>query len=175
MRIVSFFLFKFFPNCQLNLFSDVFSKLSHNGGPVSNHWQYVRRVTKGWAYSPTSGYIGDYVPYYDVYDDNIRCGRGAAISGTGVQALVVNAGDELAFYAYQDSTAPEETVGIYHEGPGQAYLSKATGDLESYTGNGDWFKIGYLGQANSTTWKTYKQRSVRRLLAGYPQITCTSI
>lgn len=33
---------------------------------------------------------------------------------------------------------------IYHPGAGQAYLSKPTGDLESYTGDGDWFKIGSI-------------------------------
>lgn len=33
---------------------------------------------------------------------------------------------------------------MYHPGVGQAYLSKPTGDLESYTGDGDWFKIGSI-------------------------------
>lgn len=30
---------------------------------------------------------------------------------------------------------------IYHAGPLQIYMSKATGDVKSYDGSGDWFKI----------------------------------
>jgi len=37
---------------------------------------------------------------------------------------------------------------MYHPGVGQAYLSKPTGDLESYTGDGDWFKIDSITYAS---------------------------
>ena len=40
-------------------------------------------------------------PYYDIYDENIRCGRGAAASGVGVSTLTLQAGDEVAFWATQ--------------------------------------------------------------------------
>lgn len=144
---------------------DVFSKLSHNGGPLSAPWQYIRNVTDGWAYSPTNGYTGDFVPYYDMYDANIRCGRGAARSGPGTQTLTVNAGDELAFFpTIRDQYSNEEKdTDISHEGPGQAYLSKAgdaEGELEAYEGDGDWFKIGSIIAKNETRWALLSAASV---------------
>ncbi|KAF2249124.1 lytic polysaccharide monooxygenase [Trematosphaeria pertusa] len=144
-------------SCQYADAHYVFSKLSHNGGPLSAPWQYIRNVTDGWAYSPTNGYTGDFVPYYDMYDANIRCGRGAARSGPGTQTLTVNAGDELAFFpTIRDQYSNEEKdTDISHEGPGQAYLSKAgdaEGELEAYEGDGDWFKIGSIIAKNETRW-----------------------
>jgi len=35
--------------------------------------------------------------------------------------------------------------GLVHWGPGQIYMSKAPGDIESYTGDGEWFKIAKFG------------------------------
>lgn len=37
------------------------------------------------------------MPYYDIYDANIRCGRGAATSGPGTRTATVLAGDEVGF------------------------------------------------------------------------------
>jgi hypothetical protein len=53
-------------------------------------------------------------------------------------------------------------ISIYHEGPSQAYLSKAPADLESYTGDGDWFKIGMLVTNDPTgyEWATMHQSLV---------------
>ena len=53
----------------------------------------------------TDGTTGDLTdnanPYYDLYSPNVRCGRGAATSGRGIKTLVVNAGDQIEFWATQ--------------------------------------------------------------------------
>jgi hypothetical protein len=47
---------------------------------------------------------------------------------------------------------------MYHNGPGMAYLSASTvPNLDDYEGDGDWFKIGYLGPKNDTYWLTRDQ------------------
>jgi hypothetical protein len=47
---------------------------------------------------------------------------------------------------------------IYHNGPGQAYLSKSsTPDLSSYEGDGNWYKIASIGAKNDTWWLTRGQ------------------
>jgi hypothetical protein len=55
-----------------------------------------RNLTAGIAAdSPT---VSDqYMPYYDIYDPNIRCGRGAATSGPGTKTATVVAGSEVGF------------------------------------------------------------------------------
>lgn len=55
---------------------------------------------------------------------------------------------------------PLEPHLIYHNGPGQAYLSKTTTadmDLHRYEGDGDWFKISYHGPTNDSWWSTRDQ------------------
>jgi len=42
---------------------------------------------------------------------------------------------------------------IAHPGPGQAYLSRALGALETYRGDGDWFKIASVLAKNDTRWE----------------------
>lgn len=99
-----------------------------------------------------------------MYDENIRCGRGATKHGPGTKSLVVNAGDDLAIFATQrNSKLEEEDHYIYHEGPGQAYLSKVEGDqsaLDTYEGDGDWFKIGSITAKNSSRWALMNEPSV---------------
>ncbi|KAH7116180.1 glycoside hydrolase [Dendryphion nanum] len=113
-----------------------FEYISVNGGPKSKAGQYTRTLTK------------EYDPYYDIYDDNIRCGRGAATRGAGIETLSINAGDEIAFIATLYNTA----ITIFHEGPGLAYLSKSDGPLEYYTGDGDWFKIAEHTSNSTGKW-----------------------
>jgi len=38
-----------------------------------------------------------------------------------------------------------------------AYLSKAPGSLETYRGDGDWFKIGEIGAKNDDKWAISSQ------------------
>ncbi|CAG9990932.1 unnamed protein product [Clonostachys byssicola] len=138
----------------------MFSRMKVNGN-ISEHWEYVRNVTTNWAYNP-SGYVRQWVPYYDIYDDNIRCGRGAAISGPGVKLLTVPAGDDVVFVVGMADGSSEDNKAIYHEGPMQAYLSRVPDDqaIEEYQGDGDWFKIDYLGPKDQTTWTVLGTREV---------------
>lgn len=47
---------------------------------------------------------------------------------------------------------------IYHNGPGQIYLSRSTTpDVSSYEGDGDWFKVASFGALNDSWWQTREQ------------------
>lgn len=133
--------------------------LSHNDGPLSDPWTYIRNLTAGWAFSEDN--INNYEPYYDLYDNNVRCGRGAA-TRPAPKILSVNAGDTLAFFATQrDYNMVEKVARIYHEGPGQAYLSRAPhDDVKRYTGDGDWFKIGSITTKSDSRWALTDMPSV---------------
>lgn len=117
-------------------------------------------MTPGWIYSPGAE-SAPQAPQYDVYDANIRCGRGAA-TRPSPKTLTVNAGDELAFFPGWFDNGINTPVEIYHPGPGGAYLSKAPNEnIDDYEGDGDWFKIGTLVHGNDTaTWVTLGARSV---------------
>ncbi|KAF2273603.1 uncharacterized protein EI97DRAFT_155200 [Westerdykella ornata] len=98
------------------------------------------------------------MPYYDIYDANIRCGRGAATSGPGTKTATAVAGSEVGFVIGRSADEPLEPYVIYHNGPGMVYLSlSTTPDLSLYEGDGDWFKIAYLGPKNDTYWSTRDQ------------------
>ncbi|KAF2016825.1 lytic polysaccharide monooxygenase [Aaosphaeria arxii CBS 175.79] len=134
----------------------VFAHVSHNGGPLSKAWQFIRKIEPGWAQCERCG-SGEYNPYFDIYDNNFRCGRGAATSGRGVETLTVNAGDHLAFF----STLTSTDIEIFHEGPGLAYLSKPdSGELEDYSGDGDWFKIQAHVANKAGKWALQGQKSM---------------
>ena len=81
-----------------------------------------------------------------------------------METLVVNAGDELALFAtdgYKNAEGTEKDSSIYHEGSGQAYLSKVEkGTLEEYQGEGDWFKIGNIVANIPTRWALMSAPSV---------------
>jgi hypothetical protein len=44
-----------------------------------------------------SGLWDQYMPFYDVYSEDVRCGRGAVESGAGTKTAEVFAGDEVGF------------------------------------------------------------------------------
>lgn len=126
---------------------------------MSEVFQYVRPLHAGPNYG--GSYYSNYAPLYDIYSENVRCGWGGADTGKGVETLPVNAGDTITFYPTQLTDGNERPESIYHEGPGQAYLSKVDdGDLENNRGDGDWFKIGTHGPLNDTHWKLYYKKSV---------------
>ncbi|KAK3357257.1 glycoside hydrolase [Lasiosphaeria hispida] len=101
------------------------------------------------------------MPFYDIYSDDVRCGRGAVKSGAGIKTAEVFAGDEVGFVvgrSAMETCQPLEPHVIYHNGPGQAYLSRSTTvHVRDYEGEGDWFKISYLGATNDTWWLTRGQ------------------
>jgi hypothetical protein len=50
---------------------------------------------------------------------------------------------------------------LYHPGSAQIYLSKAeNGDLSTYKGDGDWFKIQNIGTADGKTWDLWNKENV---------------
>ena len=67
----------------------------------------ARNLTTNWAYVP-DGPKEQWNPYYDVYDDNIRCGPGAATSGRGVETAQVVAGEEIGFVVYSGDYVSHE-------------------------------------------------------------------
>ncbi|KAI1479585.1 glycoside hydrolase family 61 protein [Daldinia eschscholtzii] len=127
-----------------------FTRIRVNG-TVTGHWQYVRNLTTGYEYSP-DGQHTQWAPYYDIYDENIRCGRGAAIAHPGIETATVIAGENVSFVIGASYEGENRT--IYHEGVGQAYLSYVEDGkkLEDYRGDGDWFKIDEIPPLNQTKW-----------------------
>ncbi|KAF1992825.1 lytic polysaccharide monooxygenase, partial [Amniculicola lignicola CBS 123094] len=106
-------------------------------------------------------------PFYDIYSPDIRCGRGASASGIGTQTATIHAGSKVGFIVGRSADEPLEPYIIYHNGPGQAYLSKAPdGDLDHYQGDGDWFKIAYLGPETDTWWMTRGQTGMNFTIPG---------
>jgi hypothetical protein len=50
---------------------------------------------------------------------------------------------------------------LYHPGSAQIYLSKAeNGDLSTYKGDGDWFKIQNIGTTDGKTWDLWNKENV---------------
>ncbi|KAM7196860.1 Glycoside hydrolase [Naviculisporaceae sp. PSN 640] len=140
----------------------VFSRFMFNN-TVTEQWEYVRNISIGQA--PDSGLWDQYMPLYDIYSEDIRCGRGAWISGGETNTATVFAGDEVGFVVGRSADEPLEPYIIYHNGPAQAYLSKFTSspesaDLTSYQGDGEWFKIASLGALNDTYWITRDKTGV---------------
>lgn len=122
--------------CSSKITTAVFSKVSHNYGPESNAWQYVRQVDEGPQYGGGT-YVhlfqsdlslhfsldvcadshdvysfAEFAPIYTLYDNDIRCGRGAAKHGKGVETLNVIGGDTLSFYSTQLSDDSKQEVDV---------------------------------------------------------------
>lgn len=98
------------------------------------------------------------MPMYDLSSEDIRCGRGATKSGPGTKTADILPGSTMSFIVGRSADEPLEPYIIYHNGPGQAYLSRAPdGDLDRYEGDGEWIKIGYLGPMDDTNWSTRGQ------------------
>ncbi len=55
----------------------------------------TRNVSVGQAVD--SGLWDQYMPFYDLSSPDVRCGRGASISGPGTKTATVRAGDEIGF------------------------------------------------------------------------------
>ena len=93
-----------------------------------------------------------YMPSYTdevVNSPDLRCNKGAS-AGDGTQTYDVKAGDKVGFkLAYNEF--------IEHPGPGFVYMSLApSGDVSSYEGDGDWFKVWESGMngpaADENSW-----------------------
>jgi hypothetical protein len=89
-------------------------------------------------------------PITDLSSNNLRCNEGG-LSGSGVAVRTIQAGSQFTFHS---------DVAVYHQGPVTVYLSKASGDVTSYDGSGDWFKIAELGptfNGGSASWQLNQQ------------------
>ena len=103
----------------------IFDKLILNGQPTGQ-WEYVRKLASSQSNSPI----------FDVTSPDIRCMPGGLESGPTTGVASVKAGDTVGFTVNSN---------MGHPGPATAYMSKATGNVTAYQGDGDWFKIWDAG------------------------------
>ncbi|KAI8270208.1 putative endo-beta-1,4-glucanase D [Colletotrichum sp. SAR11_239] len=95
-----------------------FEKMVVNGVASAD---YMRSSTQG--YQPQSNSI--------MTSNTFRCNTGAKAAA---KTATVAAGSEVGFQMNFGAK-------IQHPGPLQIWMSKASGDLSSYDGSGDWFKV----------------------------------
>lgn len=118
----------------------IFDKLILNGQPTAQ-WEYVRKLADRQSNSPI----------FDVTSNDIRCMPGGLESGPTTKVAPVTAGDTVGFTVNSN---------MGHPGPLTVYMSKATGDVTTYQGDGDWFKImdagvkTFASQNQQLTWIT---------------------
>jgi hypothetical protein len=133
---------------------DVFNRLIING-TISSEFQYVRDVS-GNAGTRESTWLKSF-PIYGPENENVTCGRGAfpVANAATIETATILAGDEVGFMVSGPMFEDDLIQYIYHEGPGQIFLSKLPESLKSlneYDASGDFFKIGYAGPISSTVW-----------------------
>ncbi|KAH7371079.1 hypothetical protein BKA66DRAFT_371638, partial [Pyrenochaeta sp. MPI-SDFR-AT-0127] len=125
----------------------VFNRLVINN-TVSKEFQYVRDVT---------GNAGKYdnlwqksFPIYGPANANVTCGRGSfpIHNIDTIETATILAGDDVGFMVSGPYYEGDSQPYIFHEGPGQVFLSELPEGLQSlndYDGSGDFFKIAYAG------------------------------
>jgi hypothetical protein len=111
-------------------------------GKWTDTWSYIRQISPSPTVPNTDQHPGFafVAPNLDPNSLDVRCGRNASTLHSRVQVATVTAGDTVGFGVGE---APlNESPYMYHPGFASAWLSRAPdGDLDSYTGDGDWFKI----------------------------------
>jgi len=121
----------------------IFSRLIVNGEAIGGDYAHVRQNTNSYMPSFTDDIINS---------EDLRCNAGAG--GVATETYDVVAGDTVGFKLFNDEF-------IEHPGPGFIYMSLADGDVSSYDGSGDWFKVwesglnGPAGPGHETNWGTY--------------------
>ncbi|KAH8725611.1 glycoside hydrolase [Phaeosphaeriaceae sp. PMI808] len=132
----------------------VFNRLIINN-TISREFQYVRDVTGNAGTRESLWYKA--FPIFGPENANVTCGRGAfpiANSAT-IETATILAGDEIGFMVSGPFFVGDTQPYIYHEGPGQIFLSKLPKEIQTlneYDGSGDFFKIGYAGPKSTTEW-----------------------
>ncbi|KAF2684239.1 lytic polysaccharide monooxygenase, partial [Lentithecium fluviatile CBS 122367] len=77
-----------------------------------------------------------------------------------IKTAAVVADEQIGFHV----SSATKTSASSSPGPAYVFLSKLPAhlkDLGEYDGSGEWFKIGYTGPLNSTTWASFDQKSVK--------------
>ncbi|KAH6649468.1 glycoside hydrolase [Chaetomium tenue] len=127
-------------------------------GTETSEWKYVRDVGYHEAYGPDSYPPGNEFPktppQMDINHPDITCGRSAFDTAAQTETADVVAGSEIGFRVSWDGNGK---YGVFwHPGPAQVYLSQALNDeLETYKGDGDWFKIAYGGPVGNNEWMVW--------------------
>lgn len=131
-------------------------------GQQSRSFQYIRDFTRPIRYNPIKFSSN---PAADIRDnsfadgEDIICNQGATSTGGQTEVLEVTGGDVVTFKVAVGAT-------LAHPGPTLAYMSNAGGDVKSYDGSGDWFKIMEEGVCNASgdftkdAWCNYDSGSV---------------
>jgi hypothetical protein len=125
----------------------IFSQLLVNGAAQGGDYDYIRKNTNSYEPSFTSDVINS---------EDLRCNKGASAAAS--KTFDVKAGDEIgAKLSFNEF--------IEHPGPAMIYMSKAPGSIDSYTGDGDWFKVWESGPENGpanvdTSWGTWQKESI---------------
>jgi len=120
----------------------IFSQLIVNDEAVGSDYTYIRKNSNDYQPSFTDDVINS---------EDMRCNKGATAGSAETYDVV--AGDKVAAKLWYNEF-------IEHPGPGFVYMSLAPdGDVSSYDGSGDWFKVwesGLSGPASTeTNWGTY--------------------
>lgn len=122
-----------------------FFEVATVNGKDSAPFQYIRDFTRATKYNPIKFSSN---PSADIRDnsfadgEDIICNQGATGTGGKTEVADVKAGDVITF---------KLGVGgkMGHPGPTLAYMSDAGGDVKSYKGDGEWFKIMEEGVCNA--------------------------
>ncbi|KAH6855627.1 glycosyl hydrolase family 61-domain-containing protein [Chaetomium sp. MPI-CAGE-AT-0009] len=138
-------------------------------GTESPEWKYVLDVGTQFYISPGQYRAGDQSakvePIVGASDPNITCGRLAFDSAPRTETADILAGSEVGFRVSTDGRGTRDPATgqnpvFWHPGPAQIYLSRAPNDdLQSYRGDGDWFKIAYAGPLDDQHWSIWPKVS----------------
>ncbi|KAG6355582.1 hypothetical protein INS49_003544 [Diaporthe citri] len=114
-------------------------------GAAGTSFQYIRDFTRATKYNPIKWSEN---PAEDIRDnsfiDGSRCNQGAFTNAAKTDVLEVAAGSDVTVQLGVGAT-------MQHPGPALYYMSKAPGgDVKTYDGSGDWFKIGETGVCNES-------------------------
>lgn len=130
---------------------DIFSKLLIND-TLSEDFQYVRDVSS----VGTPPLFGKSFPIYNLSNPDLVCGRSAfPVQNPSIATATIHAGAAVGFHVSGPYFDGDTQPYIFHEGPGQVFLSRLPDDLtdlRDYDGRGNFFKIAYVGVENATSW-----------------------
>jgi hypothetical protein len=134
---------------------------------ITGEFEYVRPISPIGSASTTDPETRLAYPNTDPDSTDLTCGRNATTHGAGVKTAIIAAGDKVGFFVGRGISVPPS---MYHPGFGSAWLSRAPSDLESYPGDGLWYKIHQTagrteqspplgGDKTKNVWGTYNAQT----------------